>query len=188
MKTRLLLTLVIWAVGLTGFAQAYNLAFQPVAQNIFQGDPAQVSLNLTLDSTEVLQGFDIDVSYDSSVLTFDSGALGAEVSGWLVADLSVVDPSTLNIFALDDALSLSNGLFTLATLNFFGQSPGLSLLLSFDGPSGGLLINDALFSAGAEGSIAVNQVTAPIPEPSTWLLMVMGLLGLVGMKKKFHRE
>ena len=42
-------------------------------------------------------------------------------------------------------------------------------------------------SGGAGGGFSYERSTAPdpIPEPSTWLLLCLGLIGIVGIKKKF---
>ena len=186
MRKSLILTVAVWLLGLSGLAQAYNLTFEPVSQTILQGDTAQVSLNLTLDATETLYGFDIDVNFEPTILEFVDGTYGSAFSTWALAPVDLVAVGVLNIIAYDDSFTgVSDGLFSLATFNFFGTTLGTSVLTA-----GGDLDLGNVDTTGlpvldfvdATGSVNV------VPEPSTWLLMVVGLLGLVGMKKKYHRE
>lgn len=48
----------------------------------------------------------------------------------------------------------------------------------------GQIVGRSQTSSGEDRAVLWNPVD-PIPEPSTWLLLCFGLIGIVGIKKKF---
>lgn len=194
MKT-ILRFLPLWAVlALPGLAMAFSVGISPVNQTINQTDMAVVDINLNLTGGEALYGFDFDLLFDPAILAFDSfsttlmdpddpfNPLFDYVGGFTYE--SSVDPTVVSFdgFFLpwDFMTEPLTGTITLASLTFMGIAPGTSPL-SLTGELD--LGNLALDRASSSGSVTV----APVPEPSTFLLLGLGLAGLVGYRRRMHK-
>lgn len=191
------LALVMLSVFIPTTSQAITIGFDPVSQEVYVGSPADVELvisglgNGTWPSVGI---FDLDISFDPSILDFASATFGDPVLGdqldiWDLGgnpmDASITSPGVLNIYEvsldlpwdLDDFQADS---FTLATLTFDTLAVGTSSLdisINALGDAWG----DPLSADVLSGSIS------PIPEPSTMLLVSCGLVGLVGFRRRFRR-
>lgn len=174
-------------------AQAITLSFIPSSQDVVLGDPVSVEVaiaELGDFSPPSLGAFDIDISWDSTILSFSSVVYGDPLLGdqldlFGLGSITSTTPSSgsVNLFELSldspfDLDTLQAGSFTLATLTFNTLSLGTT-------PLGIPIINalgdawgDPLF-AGVEGA-SINVV----PEPSTLLLMGAGLAGIGIMRKR----
>ena len=167
-------------------AQAATLSFLPDYDSITVGETISVDVEISgLESVD-LAGFDLDVSFDDSVLDFTGYTLYDEL-GAIPADawdLSNGDDGfgTINLAEMSWLWDLSgqSDSFTLATLTFEGLEVGCSDLtftyadLSDDW--GDVITIDSL----GDGSVDVN----PVPLPGAVWLLGSGLAGLVGLKRR----
>jgi hypothetical protein len=175
-------------------SQAVMLGFDPPSPGILVGNTADVDLvisGLGSGTAPSLGVFDLDISYDPTILAFDSVTFGDPILGdqldiWLLGGnpmgASVPSPGFLNIFevSLDFPWDLDDWQaedFTLATLTFDTLSLGTSPLnISID--TLGDAWGDPLAADVQNGSIS------PVPEPATLLLFGSGLAGLGFLRKK----
>lgn len=187
MKKILSLLSLLACLILSGQAMAYTISINPVPQTIHGGESTTVDINLALSGSEFLNYFNLELSFDNAILGFN------ETSSTTLGDTNLDYVSGFtdigNYIAFDGINlinPLSNGTFTLASLNFTGIGLGTSLLTLADGQvSGGLDLspNFDLLEAITPATANVNVV----PEPGTFLLLGLGLAGLVGYRRKFQK-
>lgn len=166
-------------------AQAATLSFLPDYNSITVGETVSVDIEISgLESVD-LAGFDLDVSFDDSVLDFtgytlydELGVVPADASDWSQGD----DGSgTINVAEMSWLWDLSgqSDSFTLATLTFAGLEVGSSdLTFTYTDLSddwGDVITADLL-----GGNVDVN----PVPLPGAVWLLGSGLAGLVGLKRR----
>lgn len=200
MKKLLNLTLALGlALVLTStVAQANNitLGFKPPAQTVPIGTPVSVEVEISglgAFSAPSLGSFVFDVNFDPSIVGYTGATFGDPVNGDQLDILGFGSPSaatpavgSVNLFEVSfdfdvilDAAQLPA--FTLVTLNFdtlnVGTSP-LTISNAILGDSQGNSLEDANTVITTAGSITV------APEPGTWVLMLSGLTGMIGILRK----
>ncbi len=170
---------------------AVILSLDLSTQDIDVGATASVDLNISGlgDSTAPSLGaFFTEITFDDSILSFDSVTYGAflgdpDPSLLETEIITTVGPSSVSLdefsFLFDfelDALQPAN--FTLATMSFTGLADGISALRfgAFD-------LSDAVVTTIADPTFETANITVEprqtsIPEPMTPLLMISSLLGL----------
>ena len=181
-KTHFLLAL---AAGLifTGQAQAILLEFDPAIQDVTLGSSVDVDLVISGLGDGIapsVGSFDLDISFDESILGLTFVAFGNELDLFGLGSIRGVsgESGSVNLFeiSLDSPSDLDTfqpGSFTLATLTFDAiaagtSSLGISTLILADS------LGSPLIADTATGSIAVRRV----PEPATLALLSLGLVGL----------
>jgi hypothetical protein len=192
MKTPSLLLPVLIAVFLIGPARATTVAVKPNTQNAVVGSPVQVDLMISgvnSGTVSALGAFDLDVTFDSSLMTFESATFGTnlDVSG-LGATPSVRTQGggTVNLFevSLDTAADLvahQPSIFNLATLTFNAVATGNSVI-----NIGINSLADAKGESLAASVVPGNILVSAVPEPHIYMLILAGL-GLLGYRDVIRR-
>jgi hypothetical protein len=193
---RFMLILTTWFGGLfvASSTMAISISILPGSQNIDVAGNASVDLvisglgNFTSPS---LGAFDIDLTYNSAILSAHSLTLG----NFLGASLQFFDISTPGMIHLEelsfvipgDLNAAQPGTFTLATLIFRGLAPGASTIdftsATLSDELGNPLENFTLQG----GSIAVRGASVP-DAGSTGALLVLALAVLPLLRRLFQNS
>lgn len=192
MKTALIgITSAAWLLLATSTSQAITIGFEPATQEVRVGtsvDERLVISGLGDGTAPSLSTFDLNISFDTALLafsgvTFGDPNLGDQLDLLGFGSITSVNDSiagTVNLFelSLDDPSDLDDlqaGSFTLAVLSFNALSAGTTVLdisvIDLGDALGGLLVVDT-----QSGSVMVSS--RPVPEPSSLLLICIGLLGM----------
>jgi hypothetical protein len=201
------IVLVLWLTLLysISLAQAISLDFIPASLSVAQGQPLSVALaisGLGNQAPPSLAAFDVDVTFNPTLLSFMSATFGDPVLGdqldlaglGINAPLAMItSPGTLHLAEVSfdsqsDLDTIQAGDFTLATLTFDAIAQGamtFGLTLNAFGNSSGDPLTDTNGNppqvTPGTGAITVTpgQITS-VPEPSTFTLFGAGMLALVG--------
>jgi len=180
---------VIIAVFTCFQSYAATIELVPASATALPGTSFDVALTISGlgdYASSSLGEFDIDISYNSSILAFNNAVFGDPDP--LLGDqldlfgfgfpIQVVAPSSgsVNLFELsfntiDELVDYQAGAFTLATLKFDALAAGKSDLILTP-----ITLGD---ESGAPLSVTVaNSSITVVPEPSTISLFILGIVGL----------
>ena len=181
------LVVLVWAIS----SHAISLDFVPANQTVVVGTPVTVDVVISglNAANEIVSAFDLDVTYDSSILSATNVTFGLDLgdpsnfealTAFTLSSPGVVDFAELSLLSDTDLAILQGDSVTLATLGFdsldVGTSPLNFVLDQFNDVKG--RNNEILPLTVGSGNVTV----APIPEPSTMFLLGSGFAGLVGMR------
>jgi hypothetical protein len=189
---------------------AITISLNPATQTVTAGSSFDLSLmisGLGSGAAPSLSTFDVDVSFDQSILSFSTVAFGPFLGdpslGESITSFGVSTPGIVNLFELSflegDSTTcifctppflddLQPAGFTLATLSFSALSAGASplgiTLNALGDANGDPLTADSV----VDGSINVNANSGSVPEPATWLLLGLGALTMNRFIRRLSRN
>ncbi len=171
-------------------AQAISLDFVPASQEVVVGTSVSVDIVISgLDlAGEIVSAFDLDVTYDSTVLQATGVTFGTSLGDPFFFDVvedsdtstaGVVDFAALSFLSNLDLADLQGDSVTLATLSFDSIGVGTSSLA--------FILNALNDVKGLDPFIPLTLTTGTgsvtaVPEPGTILLFASGLGGLAGLR------
>ena len=178
-------------------ARAVSLALTPASSVAAVGDTVAIAIEIAglgAGTPPTLSSFDIAVSFDPSVLSFQSASFGTALGTGsdVFESAAPLGPSSVDVSAasllpssvLDASQPAS---FVLATLVFQALAPGVSPLAIVDA----ILADTSDIAGGNQifvDSIGGARVTvAPVPEPAALLVFGAGVLivrGAPGYRRK----
>jgi len=171
-------------------ASTINFTVNSIGTDIEAGETFSLDVLLNSENTDGsdLSIFEFDVDLSNSIFTYTGYTLGDAFNDGLTGSGISEVVSGFNF----DPTAFTYTNFWLATLNFTAVSAGTEtlkikgLLTDFKGmyyDNGDINpFNDNSFDINTETSIVINE--APVPEPSTFLLFSLGLLGLARFGRK----
>jgi len=165
-------------------ANAVTLAVVPAAPAANVGSTFSVDVVASGVGTGApsIGAYDVDLSYDSSLLSFNNLTLGTGLDVRGLGSLPGSDasvPGKVNVFevsfdTIPDLNQLQPDTFTLFTLTFNAAAAGTSALqLTLNA------LSDAAGSALAASLQSGSVTVSPVPLPPTVWLLLSGLAGLV---------
>lgn len=195
MLTKMLEAAVLGALlVLGGHADAASIALSPSGQTVTPGASVDVDIvisGLGANVAPTLSAFDLDVSFDPSVLSFvavtfglDLGAPGIDafVSGGLLGGPVRVDLAEASLLSNAVLDASQPDAFVMATLHFTALGLGTSPLA----------ITQAVLANTAGGSIPADltgaSVDVVVPEPGAFALVALGVGGLAFARRRRPRR
>lgn len=187
MRLKHLLSLAFCAawLGLPLAASATTIAIEPGAPVVGLGDPvtAVISISGLGDSApESLSIFDIDVSFDPTILSLTSVGFGGQLGLSLASiteGLGSVNLFELSFTSVSDLDTAQPGSFTLATLSFDTLAAGTSSL-GLSTIQLGNALGNPIQAVALGSSVDVEVPRDPIPEPTSVVVFLIGSL-IVGV-------
>jgi len=111
-KTALFILAIFLIIALPVYAAAKQIAFSSESGN--PGDTVTVSINV--DSLEGIAGYNIDFTYDRTILTATGAVIGADVTGTFIPNINTAGEVKLGLIGVSGNTSTSSG--KLATVSF----------------------------------------------------------------------
>lgn len=188
-----ILSLIIALTFNINTANAISISFDPSVSVIDSGTSLDVDVlisDLGSFSTPSLGGFWLDVSFDETILEFNSatysdalGIAGVETDFFTTPGIGSVNLDNFSVLSESELDALQDSSFVLATVNFTGIGAGtsfLDLVLLEIGSAAGDVITSSV--SEISGSVEVQSV-ANAPAPFTLILLIPSF-ALMGMMRK----
>ena len=181
-------------------AAALNLIeLTPTTQNVTVGDQVNISLSMNFD--DVTTGGGLEVSYDSLGLSFVSFSFDPAYGGFAGFEMAPADAYSANPFSIGFGFFTAgppygvSGQNVIGTLVFEALAAGVGTTSTVStsasnvipGPFYGPLDSNPLVVTYSSAQVLVSS-SAPIPEPSTALLLLVGLTGLSAFPNWVNRS
>lgn len=189
-STLLILLLMIWQVH----ANATLISLETTTLNLSQNQQFTIDLWARGVGTDVVSGFDVDISIDNAAVLFQSATFSSLLGDGIDSIQEVTDSgSIINLAELsflfeDELLALQGGAdFILVSFTFLVDQIG-SAQISI---SNSLLTGADTFSAafsGSANSLTFDISAAQVAEPQTGLLFVLSLLAGRLMRKTTTKD
>jgi hypothetical protein len=185
-------------LGVLQILSAASITVTPSSQSVNLGSQAVVSLDISglgSGAAPSVGAYDIDLSFDSSILALTSVVFGDPVLGdqldlFSLGSILGATPGagTVNVFEIsldfvDDLNQLQADAFTLATFTFDTLSAGsstLSLSLNALGDADGLPL-EATPTGGSVDVVGSEPPPVTVSEPSVWTTYTLLMAGLAGL-------
>lgn len=190
MKRLLFLPALLLFVLVSTPALSLTLSLEPTDQNIPLGGTAFIDLNisgLTAGGPDSLGAFSLDITFDETILTFDTISFGTYLGDPNAFEASAYfDDSTPGSVYLEEGSwlfdweldPLQPASFTLATLAFTGTGIGSGVVAMEN-----VVLSDA-FGIVLHDPVLNNAEVSPVPEPATALIIGTGLVAFIGFGRK----
>lgn len=162
--------------------QAASITFNPASLNGSVGIPTSIDLFLQLEDGETLGAFDLYIGFDPDLVAITGYQFGTGL-GDDIDLFGTLESNYLFLgYVLFDGTPLSGAgtPMTLATLSLEFLQPGTSSLSFLTGST----LWDESGLADLTTTFDTAQVVAPVPEPSTALLLFAGLAGLAALNRR----
>lgn len=201
MKMKKLISGIICSIGILlaqNQASAALLSLEPSSSTVNVSESFTIDLIISeMSDLDTIGTFDIDISFDSSLFTFDSYVFGdglGNLSLWEAYDFSdfYIGGDILNLFEVSllssgdpilvNQFTATSSSMTLATMTFSAIAEGTN----------DFYISSAVIGDESAGSInpelqpASVAVAAPVPEPST--LALFGIAALATFLGSLHKQ
>ena len=175
-----------------GPASAATLSFDPSNQSVGLSDSVLVDLRISGLGDDILTGFDLDISFDDSILGFQGFTFVTGLGPGTINDVTDSGGGIVNVFELsfetdEDLMASQPNDFVLGTFNFNALSIGTSALdIIIIGLAGEFVFDDLLGMEVASELSADTQSgsVSVIPVPAAIWLFGTALIGLVGFSKR----
>jgi hypothetical protein len=201
MKKLALVSLIFGIMVIAGPRSAYAvvIGFDPLSPlTVSMGDTVNVDIVVSDLAGEIVSAFDLDVGYDSSLLTATGVLFGTELGANPLPFASCIFDLTCE--AMTDFDLSTSGLVDLASTSLLLDPPlatiqdGISVTLAtlqFTAIGTGDAALSFLWGPGQDVKGSNNQVIAPVsvsvPEPGTVLLFATGLIA-AGFACRKHKR
>lgn len=162
--------------------QAASITFNPASLTGSVGVPTSIDLFLQLEDGETLGAFDLYIGFNPDLVAITGYQFGTGLGD----DIDLFDTLDSNYLYLgyvlldETPLSGAGTPMTLATLSLKFLQPGTSSLSFLTGST----LWDESGLAKLTTTFGTGQVVAPVPEPSTALLLFAGLAGLAALNRR----
>lgn len=197
--------ILLAGVGLALNTQALTLSLVPEQTHINSGDALRLNIavdGLNNQSAPSLGSYDLALNFNSDLLSLTSIQWGDSILGNQLdiagfgslqdAINTALDSHihSLNLFELsfdsaNDLDQLQAGSFTLLSLLFATSNTGIANLdLQVNALSDAW--GNALAADIINSSVTLGQNSTNVPEPSSYLLMTLGLIGLIAIRRKIQ--